>query len=403
MHATFVLPRCEANPTRIWGHQRASRDVAYAGEGVHRMDRLYITGATARSIRRLARRNLGVSLTASEVHEIQPLNRGRVTLDSLGISGLVSAIGLRPQGCIDISVRSASERVRARGIRSHVCSRPLPEGSFDMLSSQSADHPIRLPDDLEIMVESPCLSFLGAAGALSKLATRGILSSAEADLRLAKLGIEDCSSYALDPQKPLERDCAYELKPVMTAGELRAYLDEAQGFAGLARARRVGDLVFDGSASQMETFLNAGIAFPCGLGAMSLQRPVANREIPLSDLQKLMLNHVDHITPDLLWEALRIVMEYLGKEPHEGGRAQDEDMGRFQDFETLGYRTFPVRYRHVRTPLEFNRLMVRLARVMDECGARGSLAWVEGLLLDEDFLARQRSFFKVMLPAVVDR
>ena len=367
------------------------------------MDRLYITGATARSLRRLARRGLGISLAASDVSEIQPLNRGRLTLDSLGLSELLSAIGLRPQGCIDIAVRSAPERIRARGIRSHVCSRPLPSRSFELLTSQSASCPISLPDDLEIMVESPQLSFLGAAEALSKLVTRGVLSSAEADLRLAKLGIEDCSSYALDPQKPLERDCAYELTPVLAAEDLRAYLEEARGFAGLTRARHVGGLVFDSSASQMETFLNAGISFPCNLGGMSLERPAANSSIPLSDLQKLMLNHMDHITPDLYWKALRIVMEYLGKEPHEGSRAQDEDMGRFQDYETLGYRTFPVRYRHVRTPIEFNRLMVRLARVMDECGARDALAWVEELLADKDFLARQRLFFKVMLPAVVDR
>ena len=225
----------------------------------------------------------------------------------------------------------------------------------------------------------------------------------EAELRLFKLGVEDCSTYVVDPRTPSLGTCAYDCAPALSADELRQYLGAIKSVPGVGMARRVGEWVYDGSASEMETLLWAGLALSPHLGGLGLDAPLANFELPLSDLQRLALNHVDHLTPDLLWLLLRIILEYLGDEPHEGKSAQDEDMGRIQDYQVLGYLVFPVRFKHVRNPAAFNRLAQRLAAAMEERGARGVRAWLDELLSDEDFLHRQRVLFKVMLPAVHDR
>lgn len=364
------------------------------------MKRVYLVGSTARFIRRLARWDGGITLVASDVQAITTPDRGRVTLDALGLNELMRSLGCGVRRDVELVVGSTGERIRAKGIRCHLCSRPLPRDSFELLVGSEA---MPVPSEIEVLVQAPAFAFLDAASSLSKLVSRGSMSKTEALLRLAKLGIEDCSTYVLHPAKPLAYDCKYQVDPILSAEKLRDYLKCAKGFAGLKLARDAGKLVFDNSASQMETFLNAGISFPSSLGCMGLQQPLANHRLQLSSLQKLMLNHVDHITPDLLWEDLLILMEYLGQKPHKGERAENEDMGRFQDYGTLGFRTFPVRYRHVCSPQAFNRLMVRLAKAMDECGARGSLATVNELQRDESFLAQQKVFFKVMLPAVRDR
>lgn len=364
------------------------------------MDRIYLTGSTARSVRRLARQGLGIALLPTEVHAIEPMCRKRVSRSSLHLDGLWELLCLGAGRSVELSVCYPSERIRARGIKCHVQSKPLPIGSFERLEPVDESLASTFPTDLEVMVESPELSFLTAAGQLAKLVARGALGGQEATLRLLKLGVEDCSTYALDPWKPMEGKYSYHLEPTLDSDRLRGYLAEVAGMAGLPLAREVGELVFERSASPMETFMHTCLALSPALGSLGLPRPEMNKVIPLSERRKLMLNHVDHITPDLVWEAWKIIIEYLGDGPHEGSDAQDEDMSRVQDYQVLGYLVFPVRFVHVQSPRAFNGLAVRLAAAMDSNGGRGLQSWVEELIGDQDFLAKQRSLFATMLPPV---
>lgn len=364
------------------------------------MDRIYLTGSTARSVRRLARQGRGIALHPSEVHAIEPMSRKRVTLSSLHLDSLWESLCLGNGRNVELLVCQPSERIRARGIKCHVLSRPLPPRSFEWLEPVFGSVASAFPHDLEVMVESPELSFLTAAGRLSKLVARGAIGRQEAMLRLLKLGVEDCSTYALDPWRPLEGECSYRLAPVMDPSRLRTYLSEAAGVAGLPLAREVGELVFERSASPMETFIHVCLALPPAMGSLGLPRPEMNKEIPVSEHRRLMLNHVDHITPDLVWETWKIIIEYLGHGPHKGDDARDEDMGRVQDYQVLGYLVFPVRFVHVQSPAAFNGLAVRLATAMDNNGGEGFQAWVKELVGDQDFLAKQRLLFATMLPPV---
>lgn len=367
------------------------------------MERIFLAGSMARNVRRLARRHPGVRLVPTACRAVEPLRRKRVTESSLGLSGLKTVLGMSPLQSVELAVPTRGTRLRAQGITCHVLSRELPEGSFWRLEQAQCPLAVGLPSDVEVYVESPFLSFLIASAQLTRLAKKGAMSEQDADLRLFKLGVEECSSYAFDPADPAGRPCAFDLEPLMAAEELRSYLAGIRNMPGLVRARRVADLLFDGSASPMETLVNAGISLPPRLGCFGLEPPLANERISLDDAQRVILNHADHITPDLLWKELKIIIEFLGREPHEGEAAQDEDAGRIQDFETLGYCVLPVRYRHVKSPPAFNRLVARLAVIMEQCGVRGVCAWVAELAGDAEFAALQRRFFALMLPPVSDR
>ena len=366
------------------------------------MERLYITGPMSRALRRLARRGLGIRLEPLHSVAITSPSSGYVTRASLGLDGLCQALGYGADKPIEVLVPRAGKRIWAKGIRCHVCSVELPPHSFELVLPGKGN-PMNLPSDLQVLVESPQLAFARAAQQLGKAMSSDGVGAVDGRLRLLKLGVEDCGTYSLDPWNPLSGACGFELSPCMTVSGLRQYLQELHRFDGIALAREVAEWAFDLSASPMETLVNAAVSLPVCMGSLSLGNPVANKTIPLNAMQRLMLNHIDHITPDLLWESVAIVLEYLGGDAHEGPRAQCEDVGRIQDYQTLGYLVFPVLYAHVRNPGQFNRLAMRIATAMEQRGEQGMLAWVEELLADDDFLARQRELFALMLPAVRDR
>ena len=153
----------------------------------------------------------------------------------------------------------------------------------------------------------------------------------------------------------------------------------------------------------MESLLYAALSLPPALGGLGLPRPELNQPLSLGDLQHLILNHVECITPDLLWREFLLVLEYLGELPHNSRQAQHEDANRMQDYPLLGYQALPVRREHVSNQTELNRLATRIATLMDQRGAHGMRAWVDELRADSEFLALQRILLMVMLPAVHDR
>lgn len=367
------------------------------------MNRIFLTGTTARTLRRLARHERGVTLERSSIDAIEPPSRSRSAPNRLDLARLRSFLSVSGTHGIELLVPTPKDRIRARGITCHVQSKPLPSGSFLRLVRNETGDASDPPSDTEVFVESPCLAVLSAARQLGKLVSQQVMSSTEADLRLFKLAMEDCSTYALDPIHPMDKDCLYGIEPVLTKQDLDSYLHDANAIIGLQRAAKVAEWLVGRSASPMETFLCAGYSLPPSSGGLGFPQPKLNHTIHLSHMKQLMLNHTERLTPDLLWEAWSVLIEYLGAESHEGDGAQDEDMGRIQDFEVLGYRPFPVRYRHVKTPTSFNRLAARVATAMESQGAQGIRAWVDELVSYKDFLATQLLLFKVMLPPVWSR
>lgn len=366
------------------------------------MGRIFITGNAARTARRLARHGFAIALEPSDQRAIEPLPIKRPSIRTLGIGDLTEALSINHGSKIDLRVPSAADRSYSRDFNTHVCSVTLPVGSFERLVPTGDSSAIALPDGLEVFVDSPALTFVEEARSLTRLASSGSLSPHEASLRLFKLGTESCATYALNPWQPLEENCTYGLEPVTDAASIRAYVTSLHGVDGLGLARKVAPLLADRTASEMEAFLYAALALPTLLGGFALPRPSANKTIPLTKLQQMRLNHVSEITPDLLWEAWRVIIEYLGGKEHEGQKAVSEDAGRVQDFQTLGYQVFPTTFAHVKTPTAFNRLVQRITLALDQQGAEGLHEWAESLISDQEFLQRQMLLFKVLLPPVRD-
>ncbi len=366
------------------------------------MERLFLTGSGARGLRRLARREAGLTLETLKSSEIQALSRRWSSEHSQDLVALRTLLGMRDKP-LRIRVPSANARVRARNIKSVVCSVGLPNGSFERVTGDNGPCAYALPKLFEVATETPPLSFLMAAQQLMRLVSRGSITRQESTLRLAKLGLEDCGTYALDPQNPAGGITAFGVAPASSADAIRAYLGQVHGVDGMALAKKAAPLLFDGAASEMESFLVSALGFPPHLGGLGFKTPKVNEVIDLSNKQQLMLNHVKRLTPDLLWPDLMIASEYLGLAAHEGREAHNEDTDRMQDFQALGYDVVPIDFRHVRNPQAFNRLAVRIASVMESRGAKGMHAWVDELLADEDFLEKQRVLFKVMLPTVHNR
>lgn len=366
------------------------------------MQQIYLTGNASRAIRRLARRVPDIELEPVSSPVIQPLAQRWTNSQSRDLDGLRSML-LMGDHPFDLLVPSRGARVRGAGIRSSVCSVQLPESSFERVCVHGASYAALMPKGLDVLVDSPPLSFALAARQLSRSALHGNMSQQEADLRLFKLGIEECGLYALNPWNPLGGETCFKIPPATSAAQVQAYLSALHGFDGQERSKKVAEMLFDNVASQMEGLLVSAIGLPSHLGGMCMGRPEANAEIPLNELQRLMLNHTERLTPDLFWRKLGIILEYLGKEPHDSAKASEDDIDRVQDFQVLGYDVLLVDFRHMRSPEQFNQLAVRIAEVMGKRGQQNMRSWVDELVADPEFKARQRVLFMVMLPPVGGR
>jgi hypothetical protein len=334
---------------------------------------------------------------------ITPLDIGRVTSSKLELDGLRSLLGMRAQDQMCLLVNAAERRIRAQGIMCRIRSKPLPKGSFARVAQTDESLGNVLPRSVEVMVETSALGFLTAADQLTRMVRSDKLGLQRAMLRLLALGVEDCSTYVQDPWRPSVAEPTYGAEPAMTARDLQAYLNEVSGVRGLTLARDAARLVFDRSASEMESFLCAALSLPPHVGGMGMDTPTLNNTIVLGPEQRLILNHQKALTPDLFWERWNMVAEYLGKLPHDGREAQDEDASRFQDYDVLGMRGIPIRYAHVQKPEKFDALARRIAYVMEEQGASGVREWVEELMGDDEWRHRQRVLFMEMLPKVAGR
>ena len=163
---------------------------------MHALDRIYLTGSTARALRRLVRcaEVPGLGLVPDPTQTIEPLTCRNVTAASLGLTGLRQLLSLAPNQPLEISVGAPKQRIRAQGLRCHVRSSPLPSGSFERLVGTDVQGSLILPTDIEVLLESPCLSFLSAAARLSALVREGRMTPQEAELRLFKLEVEAWST-----------------------------------------------------------------------------------------------------------------------------------------------------------------------------------------------------------------
>lgn len=188
------------------------------------------------------------------------------------------------------------------------------------------------------------------------LAWEGVRRTVEA----ARVLTEFAGTYRL-PSRDGE-SVLYDQPVLVACGRAGAYLRTQLSMRGVARAREVVSLAFDGSASPMETMLVLILTLPVGLGGYGLPRPKLNVKIEASGLG-LSVCQKEAMVADLYWDEARLVVEYDSDEFHAGrGRGKlADDAERANSLSALGYRVFSVPYMLLENPKRLDLLAQQIA------------------------------------------
>lgn len=146
---------------------------------------------------------------------------------------------------VEVLVGKAAGRRTSDYVRSHLCRRPLPAGSF-----------VRIP-----------LRGLGTVCCTSPELTFVQLSVTHPLLEAVYIGYALCSSYRVDACAeggiaPRELDD----EPLTSVARIEAFLSRVKGSYGVAKARRALAYVRDGSISPTESAMAMALSMPSSLG-----------------------------------------------------------------------------------------------------------------------------------------
>lgn len=349
-----------------------------------------ISHDSAIGLLREARSTTGATLVPTQLTTLPHRARGiHVRLDRVETLGMSSIKARADAGRLDIISPSASRRICSTGIQSHSYKGPIPSGEVLCVS--------RFGESLYVV--GPALCFVHAAQVLSDAIAEGELAEWQAVARLVAFGAEMCGTYARDAISPKTGPCTFRLLPLIAADELRRRLQELHGLRGVSLARKAAALVFDGSASPMETLHRMMLSLPSEYGSLGLLEPSMNRQVDIDPRLAHLLSS-PKIRADLSWERLRVAVEHLGEEWHDLSGRTPLDARRIQDYQTLGWVVHPTTFEDVRTPGAYNAFALRLCRSLEDRGLGGTVSAAKLLLEDGEFLARQAMLLAMLLPPV---
>lgn len=127
-------------------------------------------------------------------------------------------------------------------------------------------------------------------------------------------------------------------RPALTTpDDIRRYVDAASGVRGTKRMRLVKDYLVAGAASPEEANVVILLVAPCRMGGYGLPLPVLNKPIKLTVNGKS-----EERRPDTLWEADRIILEYLGDRYHNRLDRYGPDAARKTHLQEAGYTVIDV-------------------------------------------------------------
>ncbi|MBQ9005244.1 MAG: DUF559 domain-containing protein [Atopobiaceae bacterium] len=204
-----------------------------------------------------------------------------------------------------------------------------------VLTTQDGHYPaIHIADDL--FSSTPEFTFLQMASLLD-------------EAHLIFLGMELSGRYGLDANGVFPRDQA------CTPQMLTALIDNMPRIRGRTPARAAAPKVLDGAGSPMEAALALVLSTARELGGYGLERPELNHALPVEGrARKLWVD--DFITPDLLWEAIKLVIEYDSDLHHTASSRIANDARRRDVLTEMGYRVITVTTEHMRSFREVERI-----------------------------------------------
>jgi hypothetical protein len=252
---------------------------------------------------------------------------------------------------LHILVANANARNASLSLKSHVWSRPLPQGSFlDVGNAGSVDNVGSAASGADsvggcLAVSSPEFCFLQMASVLT-------LED------LIKLGFEFCGTYSetLDGSS-----CVQCEKPLTSVARIKAYLAKVGGSQGSLKALRALKHVLDGSASPMETNLTLLLCLPNLLGGYGLPKPLLNHRIDITPRAKKTTSG-RYYRCDLYWPVQKLAIEYDSDLFHTGPQRIADDSRRRNDLAALGIMVITVTRRHMNSSEQFGQVAQFIAR-----------------------------------------
>lgn len=235
-----------------------------------------------------------------------------------------------PERRLHVLVGSDEARVRAKSIRSHIWSTPLPRGALYQLT----------PD---VLLASPrfCLQQMSPRSSLA---------------RAAALAMEVCGEYARSPRAP---GGFYRRPPLEDVEALRAHFELAGGY-GAGRVREALPYVAPGSRSPMETVLVLVLVLPLEVGGCGLPMPRLNFRIEIPPALQRALGK-PYVVADLCWPEFMLILEYNGYEWHATPTAMDGDASRNEGLRDAGWMVREVTSGLLTDPVALDMLLGKVA------------------------------------------
>ena len=270
----------------------------------------------------------------------RPASDFRFDASDLAVIEATGAQGLSKP--IHLLVPTATSRRRCPEARFHVCSRPLPEGSF-----------VRLSRDVMVSsVEHACL-FAAPSNRFPLL---------------VELLYEFCGHYRLPEGR---NGKTIELPPTTSASNLSSFADKAHGIRGASTLKRALRYVCDNSLSPMETDIATTMVLDPRMGGFGIARPQLNPRFGVPRKDRRILPQSAYL-PDLYWPQANISIEYESTEHHNDRRKLSHDAIRRNGIEHLGTRVVTLTWEQARNYHEFERVALLVASAL---GKRFSPDW----------------------------
>lgn len=220
----------------------------------------------------------------------------------------------------------------------------LPANSFIKLTDRSITG---IAKDMEVYVASPELCFLQAAQAM--------------DLhQLVIFGTDLCGIYINDPNAFYKQRSR---EPVVTQAQLKHFLEAAVNSYGRRDALRAVNFILDRSNSGMETMLAVLSQLFPSLGGFRVVPPELNKAISMS-AEAIRLLGGKILIADMVWELLRIIIEYDSDISHLTSEQHRKDKRRASAMALSGYKTISITRSDVATLAKLDETFIRIRRLL---------------------------------------
>ena len=241
---------------------------------------------------------------------------------------------------LDIMVGERSARRPSKAVLPHVCSKPVPTGSF-----------VSFGDGLYLSSPEFCFFQMAAKYPLTKL---------------VELGFEMCGSYALPCNASTGGDqgdlvqTMYDLPPLTSKKKLAAFSARMEGWIGYKQALKALRFIADNSASPMETTLVMLLTLPYRLGGYGLPMPELNGIIyPKKRVSQF--TGKSFYRGDLLWREAGVVAEYNSDAEHASSDRIASDAIRRNDLSLCGIYEVTVTKKQIKSMELFDNVARQIA------------------------------------------